>query len=40
MVIEGPWEPVYRVVKAQMPPVRSMGQITDLEMGRGTLVIK
>ena len=30
MVIEGPWEPVYRVVKAKMPPVRSMGQITDL----------
>jgi len=32
MVIEGPWEPVYRVVKAKMPPVRSMGQITDLGM--------
>ena len=30
MVIEGPWEPVYRVVKAKMPPIRSMGQITDL----------
>ena len=30
MVIEGPWEPVYRVVKAKMPSVRSMGQITDL----------
>jgi sulfur oxygenase/reductase len=30
MVIEGPWEPVYRIVKAKMPPVRSMGQITDL----------
>ncbi|MBW2561486.1 MAG: sulfur oxygenase reductase family protein, partial [Deltaproteobacteria bacterium] len=30
MVIEGPWEPVYRVVKARMSPVRSMGQITDL----------
>ena len=30
MVIEGPWEPVYRVVKAKMAPVRSMGQITDL----------
>jgi sulfur oxygenase/reductase len=30
MVIEGPWEPVYRVVQAKMPPVRSMGQITDL----------
>ena len=30
MVIEGPWEPVYRVIKAKMPPVRSMGQITDL----------
>ena len=30
MVIEGPWEPVYRVVKAKMPQVRSMGQITDL----------
>jgi sulfur oxygenase/reductase len=32
MVIEGPWEPVYRIVKAKMPPVRSMGQITDLGM--------
>ena len=30
MVVEGPWEPVYRIVKAQMPPVRSMGQIADL----------
>jgi sulfur oxygenase/reductase len=30
MVIEGPWEPVYRIVKAKMPPIRSMGQITDL----------
>ena len=30
MVIEGPWEPIYRVVKAKMQPVRSMGQITDL----------
>jgi sulfur oxygenase/reductase len=30
MVIEGPWEPVYRVVRAKMAPVRSMGQITDL----------
>ena len=30
MVIEGPWEPVYGIVKAKMPPVRSMGQITDL----------
>lgn len=30
MVIEGPWEPVYSVVSARMPPVRSMGQITDL----------
>jgi sulfur oxygenase/reductase len=30
MVIEGPWEPVYRVVNAKMPTVRSMGQITDL----------
>jgi len=30
MVVEGPWEPVYRVVKAKMPPIRSMGQITDL----------
>jgi sulfur oxygenase/reductase len=29
-VIEGPWEPVYRIVKAKMPSVRSMGQITDL----------
>jgi sulfur oxygenase/reductase len=30
MVIEGPWEPVYRIVKARMAPVRSMGQIVDL----------
>jgi len=30
MVVEGPWEPVYSVVNAKMPPVRSMGQITDL----------
>lgn len=30
MVVEGPWEPVYRIVKARMAPVRSMGQITDL----------
>ena len=30
MVIEGPWEPIYRIVKAKMPPVRSMGQIADL----------
>ncbi len=30
MVIEGPWEPVYSIIKAKMPPVRSMGQITDL----------
>ena len=30
MVVEGPWEPVYRIVKAKMVPVRSMGQIADL----------
>lgn len=30
MVVEGPWEPVYSLVKAKMPAVRSMGQITDL----------
>jgi sulfur oxygenase/reductase len=30
MVVEGPWEPVYRVVRAKMSPIRSMGQITDL----------
>ncbi|MDO9529105.1 MAG: sulfur oxygenase reductase family protein [Syntrophales bacterium] len=30
MVIEGPWEPVYRIVKAKMPSIRSMGQISDL----------
>ena len=30
MVVEGPWEPVYSVVKAQMAPIRSMGQIADL----------
>jgi len=30
MVIEGPWEPVYRVVKAKVAPIRTMGQITEL----------
>lgn len=30
MVIEGPWEPVYEVVAAKMPPVRSMGSIASL----------
>ena len=30
MVVEGPWEPVYRFVDAKMPPIRSMGQITEL----------
>ncbi len=30
MVIEGPWEPVYRVVKAKLAPVRSMGQVAGL----------
>jgi len=30
MVVEGPWEPVYAIVKAKMPPVRSMGQIAEL----------
>ena len=30
MVIEGPWEPVYTIVKARMAPIRSMGQIADL----------
>ena len=30
MVVEGPWEPVYAIVKAKMAPVRSMGQIADL----------
>jgi len=30
MVIEGPWEPVYRIVKAKMSPIRTMAQITDL----------
>jgi len=30
MVVEGPWEPVYRFVDTKMPPVRSMGQITEL----------
>ena len=30
MVVEGPWEPVYRIVKARMAPIRSMGQIVDL----------
>ena len=32
MVIEGPWEPVYRIVKARITPIRAMGQITDLAM--------
>ena len=32
MVLEGPWEPVYRIVKARITPVRAMGQITDLAM--------
>ncbi|MFW5714577.1 MAG: sulfur oxygenase reductase family protein [Brevefilum sp.] len=36
MVVEGPWEPVYAVVKAKMAPIRSMGQIADL----GTDMIK
>ncbi|MGD8229653.1 MAG: sulfur oxygenase reductase family protein [Desulfobacteraceae bacterium] len=30
MVVEGPWEPVYKIVKAKMVPIRTMGQITDL----------
>lgn len=30
MVVEGPWEPVYRVVKAKMTPLRSMGNIAKL----------
>ncbi len=30
MVIEGQWEPIYSIVKAKMPPIRSMCQITDL----------
>jgi sulfur oxygenase/reductase len=30
MVIEGPWEPVYTIVKARMVPIRTMGQIADL----------
>jgi len=30
MVVEGPWEPVYSVVKARMPAIRSMAQVTDL----------
>lgn len=30
MVIEGPWEPVYTIVKGRMAPIRSMGQIADL----------
>ncbi len=30
MVVEGPWEPVCRVVAARMPAIRSMGQIADL----------
>jgi len=30
MVIEGPWEPVYTIVKARMVFIRSMGQIADL----------
>lgn len=40
MVIEGPWEPVYRVVAAKMPPIRSMGQITELasDLQKGSFV--
>ena len=38
MVIEGPWEPVYRLVAAKVSPVRSMGEITklagDLQQGK------
>jgi len=30
MVIEGPWEPVFSVVAAKMPPVRAMGDIVGL----------
>ena len=30
MVVEGPWEPVFEVVEAKMPPVRSMAQVADL----------
>ena len=30
MVVEGPWEPVYAIVKAKMSPIRSMAQIADL----------
>jgi sulfur oxygenase/reductase len=30
MVVEGPWEPVYRIVKARMASIRTMGQIADL----------
>jgi sulfur oxygenase/reductase len=30
IVVEGPWEPVFEVVSARMPPVRSMSQITEL----------
>jgi sulfur oxygenase/reductase len=30
MVVEGPWEPVYTIVKAKMAPIRSMGQIAGL----------
>lgn len=30
MVVEGPWEPVFRVVKAKMTQIRSMGDITKL----------
>jgi len=30
MVVEGPWEPVYQIVKGRMPPIRGMGQIAGL----------
>ncbi len=30
MVVAGPWEPVYEVVKGHMPPVRGMGEIAGL----------
>jgi len=37
MVVEGPWEPVYSIVAARMPEIRTMGQIAsfarDLQKG-------
>jgi len=42
MVVEGPWEPVYEVLKGHMPPVRGMGQIAGLaaDLQRGKNLVR